>query len=458
MKRFSIRRLFAGNNEPEQRLRQFSGVMEQAALEKTVLINQPKENYFSLINTVDGIVWEADAASFRFTFVSKKAEQLLGYPLDQWMEEGFWVSHLHPEDREFAINFCQQSTRDRKPHEFEYRMIAADERIIWLRDIVSLEIKEDKVLRLKGIMIDITHTKEAERTLRKSEERYRTLVENAPEALVVFDTNQGRFVNVSESAARLFKMSKEELMKIGPGELSPEFQPDGTLSEVAIRKNLADAVAGSKPVFEWMHKDAYGNPIPCEVWLVRLPSDEGVLIRGSIIDITERKKFEKQLQDSYREIRQLTEYLQNIREQERSHIAREIHDELGQQLTALKMDVSWLTNKVATDDEQVMLKLSNLAHMLDTTVKTVRRISSELRPSLLDDLGLVAAMDWHLHEFGRNFGLKTIFQEPGKDINLPEIVKTGLFRIFQESLTNVARHAEAKKVKVALEEFPRHLS
>ena len=88
--------------------------------------------------------------------------------------------------------------------------------------------------------------------------------------------------------------------------------------------------------------------------------------------------------------------------------------------------------------------------MLDGTVKTVRRISSELRPSLLDDLGLVAAIDWHLREFEKRSGLETEFSDKGNDISMPESIKTGLFRIFQESLTNVARHAEATKVKVNL--------
>src|SRR5688572_19941560 len=142
MKRFSIRRLFSGKKEPEQRLKQFNEELEQQVPEKTALINQSKEKNFALINTVDGIVWEADAASFRFIFVSKKAEHLLGYPLEEWLKDGFWAGHIHPEDRDYAISFCLQSTKDKKSHEFEYRMIAADGRIVWLRDIVSLEIKE----------------------------------------------------------------------------------------------------------------------------------------------------------------------------------------------------------------------------------------------------------------------------------------------------------------------------
>ena len=173
---------------------------------------------------------------------------------------------------------------------------------------------------------------------------------------------------------------------------------------------------------------------------------------GIVRDLTERIEAENQLQESYRQIRELTDHLQNIREEERSHIAREIHDELGQQLTVLKMDVSWLNKKMPMDDEPVKRKLKSLTDMLDGTVKTVRRISSELRPSVLDDLGLVAAMEWHLNEFERRSGIKTEFHEPEIELETNETVKTGLFRIFQESLTNVVRHAAASKVKINLSE------
>jgi len=147
----------------------------------------------------------------------------------------------------------------------------------------------------------------------------------------------------------------------------------------------------------------------------------------------------------------LTNYLQNIREEERTHIAREIHDELGQQLTVLKMDASWLNKKFASSDDVTKEKLRGLIDVLDGTVKTVRRISSELRPSLLDDLGLIAAIEWHLKEFEKRSGIQTSFSAADPDLVLPNEMKTGLFRILQESLTNVARHAEAKKVNVTLE-------
>jgi PAS domain S-box-containing protein len=174
-------------------------------------------------------------------------------------------------------------------------------------------------------------------------------------------------------------------------------------------------------------------------------------LMGTGIDISDRKKAEAELEASYEAVRKLTGHLQNIREEERAHMAREIHDELGQQLTVLKMDISWLNKKIDTSNEPVVgQKMKDLLSMLDGTVKTVRRISSELRPSMLDDLGLAAAMEWQLSEFEKRSGIRTSFDDPTEDIILPEAVKTCLFRIFQESLTNVARHANASTIHVDL--------
>src|SRR5262249_23481695 len=121
-------------------------------------------------------------------------------------------------------------------------------------------------------------------------ERYRSLVENAPEALFVFDVEKNHFVDASQSAARLFRMSEEELLTKTPLDLSPEFQPDGRRSADAAREIIQSVVEGKKPFFEWTHRDSTGMHIACEVWLALLPGEDSHLIRGSIIDISERKK------------------------------------------------------------------------------------------------------------------------------------------------------------------------
>ncbi|MGZ8540279.1 MAG: sensor histidine kinase [Chitinophagaceae bacterium] len=152
------------------------------------------------------------------------------------------------------------------------------------------------------------------------------------------------------------------------------------------------------------------------------------------------------------QLRQLTAHLQNIREEERIHIAREMHDELGQLLTAFKMDISWLDKRTAdTDNIAIKEKLADMNKLIDDSVIFVRKLASELRPSMLDDFGLIPALEWHSEEFNKRFDIKVDFHSDTRELKTSPVIATGLFRMYQESLTNVARHAEATKVSATLQ-------
>ncbi len=175
-----------------------------------------------------------------------------------------------------------------------------------------------------------------------------------------------------------------------------------------------------------------------------------ISVLSLVQDITERKNAEGELQQMNQELRNLSSHLQNIREEERIQIARDIHDELGQQLTGLKMEVTWLNKKLETADERTKEKVREMIDLIDETVKSVRRISSNLRPSMLDDLGLIAALAWHSQEVEKRFGIKVNFVADPPEIDLPAGKSTGLFRIYQEALTNAARHANAHEINSSL--------
>lgn len=150
---------------------------------------------------------------------------------------------------------------------------------------------------------------------------------------------------------------------------------------------------------------------------------------------------------SYTQLRELSDHLLNIRETERTRISREIHDELGQQLTILKMDLSWLNQKLKKySDPGVLQKTGDALKVLNETIKSVRRIATELRPSMLDDLGLIEAMEWQSKEFEKRSGIKILFESDTPCAPVDNDVATSLFRIYQEGLTNIARHANAKTV------------
>lgn len=171
------------------------------------------------------------------------------------------------------------------------------------------------------------------------------------------------------------------------------------------------------------------------------------------LEIAERIRAETDLRASRQELRNLASHLESIREQERTDIAREIHDELGQALTALKFDVHWVGQRVGAEPHLVD-KTRAMSKAIDTTVQAVRRIASELRPKLLDDLGLSAAIEWQAHQFEEHSGITCDIQSDPEDLVLDTASSTALFRIFQETLTNVARHAVASSVHVLLRQGP----
>jgi PAS domain S-box-containing protein len=170
-------------------------------------------------------------------------------------------------------------------------------------------------------------------------------------------------------------------------------------------------------------------------------------------DITERKRAELALRDSLAQLRSLSARLESAREQERTRIAREIHDELGHALTALKMDVAWLAGRLAGGGAPLAERAAAMSALIDRTIATVRALATALRPSILDELGLAAAIEWEAAEFGRRTGIAVRVSAPAAPPRLDAERATAVFRIFQEALTNVARHAEARHVRVALKEL-----
>ena len=170
------------------------------------------------------------------------------------------------------------------------------------------------------------------------------------------------------------------------------------------------------------------------------------------LEIEERKRTEDELKQSREQLRDLASHLQTIREEEGSLIAREIHDELGQALTALKMDIHWLSNRLPMDQQLLLEKTKLMSKLIDMTVQSVQRISSELRPGLLDDLGLSAAIEWQANEFRSRTNIQCKIISDPEDIILDRNSSTAIFRIFQETLTNIARHANATRVEVTLKQ------
>ena len=195
-----------------------------------------------------------------------------------------------------------------------------------------------------------------------------------------------------------------------------------------------------------------GRPVAIEATTIPLKNDDGKVTGYVSVnrDITFRKQVEEELRSSREQLRNHFAHLQAVREEERTSIAREIHDELGQTLTALKMDLSWLKHRLPEGSSDLDDKVKAMFGLINSTIKTVQRISAELRPGLLDDLGLSAAIEWQAKEFHDRSGIQCRVNFNPDDIVTDRDRSTVIFRIFQETLTNIARHAEATLLNVSL--------
>jgi two-component system sensor histidine kinase UhpB len=167
-------------------------------------------------------------------------------------------------------------------------------------------------------------------------------------------------------------------------------------------------------------------------------------------DVSERRRAEEALERSYSELRELSRVMNEVREAERTRVARELHDELAQWLTALKMDIAWLAARLPAGDGGVLDRTERMKKVVDTTVASVRRIAADLRPVMLDDLGLVPSIEHLLQAVAERANLAATLDVPAEGFDFRDPLATSVYRMIQEALTNVARHARATKVRVTL--------
>jgi PAS domain S-box-containing protein len=256
-----------------------------------------------MVNTTDGIVWEADATTFRFTFVSHKAALLLGYPVEAWYEPGFWVEHLHPDDKEWGPEYRASCTGRIEPHDFEYRFIAKDGRTVWLQDIVTVVAENDAPRWLRGIMIDITERKLAENALHESEALFRAVSESAHDAIVTADSS-GKIIKWNPGATNMFGYSESETIGRSLTLLMPgRFRDLHSAGMSRVSAGSEPRVMGKPVELAGLRKD--GSEFPLELALGRWQIAERQFFTGVIRDITERKKIERKLENQKEHLEEL---------------------------------------------------------------------------------------------------------------------------------------------------------
>lgn len=327
-------------------------------------LQESQTRFTNLVDTVDGIVWEFDLEANRFTYVSKKAERLLGYACDEWLNMDFCNKHMHEDDKTWVPELIQEKAREKKNHQFNLRMYSKDDKIVWLRNYVSaVAINHNGTLR--GIMIDITEKVQTDELLKASEKRFRLVFENAPDAMVLADTENGLIVDANGKTLKMLGYSYDELIgkhfqSIHPPELKQQI--------AAVFKNHAETQPEkgfSKLVeSEVLSKD--GQVIPVEIVDQTIHINNRKLMLGIFRDISQRKKNEEELYRSREEYRGLFENAHDailiIRPEDEqvldvNHMACELYGFSRQEF--MNLSLKQISQNVERGNEQVRTTVKN---------------------------------------------------------------------------------------------------
>ncbi len=317
-------------------------------------------------------------------------------------------------------------------------------------------VKDKEVSGVSIISINVDEKVEKEERLRYQAK----LLDSAQDAIIaskdyVLDKNLNTVISYwNKGAEKLYGWKKEEVLGKRIRDVIKS-EPIGTTFE----KVMNELEKNGKWVGEVIQYDRTGNKV------IALLSINAVYEDGKMVgtfgvnhNITELKEAYNKLEESQKQLQALAEYLEKIREEERTYIAREIHDDLGQTLTALKIDLSWLNKNYINKKNIPTNKIKGMIELVDQTIRSVQRISSKLRPGILDDLGLVATIEWATAEFEKRTHIKCKLNINPKNITLSENISIALFRIYQEILTNISRHANAKTVEIKIEKKKDYIS
>jgi PAS domain S-box-containing protein len=396
----------------------------------------------------------------------------LGYEEQELLNQTF--SHLtHPDDVNKADHLSTQLFSGEIPsYRLEKRFRTKDGQLVWL-DITAVAIRDDQDEPSFGFAMveNITDRRRSEDALRTSEERYRSFVVNSSEAIWRLEVEQPIDVRLpvdeqidklnkysylaecNDALARLYGYQRaEEVIGVQLGKLISAYgssNQDRLRSFISNGYRLHDASA-------MVHDRAGGDKYLSGSFIGIVVNNYLLRVWGTQRDETAKHLAEAMVTHSRQQLRVLAAHLQDLREKERAHLAREMHDALGQALTGLKLDLARVTKDLTAEPDaetrsRILSRLESVGESLDKTIAQVKTISTELRPAVLDKLGLAAAIEWQCNEFEKRTGISCDSRLPATDSSFGPERSIALFRILQESLTNVARHSGAAHVTVTLE-------
>ncbi len=398
-------------------------------------------------NSLEGFAIIQDG---RIVFCNPALLKLNGYSREETYAlsaEGV-AATVHPEDRGRAMSAMQEILAGGDPPPAQQiRMFGRSGDLHWV-EVQAVRTEYDFRPALQVSYLDVTARREADSALRKEEERFRTLIENAPVAIGI--SRSGLMIYGNKEYRSLFGLDSTERIagKSLTEQIAPQFR-EQVLTR-ALRRAHGERVESE---FELMGMRKDRTQFPCRAAVTLLDLGDGPAAAAFFSDLSDMKEAEQKLKDSQTKLRNLAVHLLSAREEERKKVAREIHDELGQLLTAMKIDLRWIEKRMSDAAPVMQEKAAGVVRLADQTIQMMHRISSGLRPGPLDDLGLASAVEWAVADFTRRTGIPCTATVDIPESRIGGNSATAIFRVVQENLTNVARHSRALHASVALREI-----
>jgi PAS domain S-box-containing protein len=411
--------------------------------------------------------WEMDIKTGNVLFGKRKSD-MLGYPAEKFVHFKDFMDLVHPEDYDSTMNAMKKHLYGHyDKYETEYRISTNTGEYKWFYDLGNVSKKDanGNPVTISGLVLDITERKTAEKELYAQKQFFEQMFMQSSLSTQILDTD-GWCERINPKLSQIFGVEAANM----EGKVYNIFKDQEMQQKDVLRK--LDSVFKKGKTVEWEVLFDIGEAAESQdinvkekkkVWYNNWAYpifDENNEISHIIIqhnDITDRKIAEEALSDSQEQLKKFAAHLQNVREEERVLLAREIHDELGQILIAIKIDMGMLKQNVlkgidVKHSEQVLTKFDGLFSLVDNTIKTARKIMTDLRPEVLDLLGFIETIKQHLNTFEERYNIKCIFENTLASLQLDSQQSVALFRIIQEALNNVAKHSKATELRVRLDQ------
>lgn len=379
-------------------------------------------------------------------YVSPQIEALLGFTQEEWLNDPVrWYRQVHPDDKTRWSVEAAQMFLTGEPLRSVYRVLARDGRVVWFHCEARMVRRADgRPWFIHGVGFDITELKQTEEALTQSEELLRGIFEYAPDTIVLVN-QQGRIERVNAQVERMFGYGRDELYGCSIEILLPErFRQRHAEHRASYFADPHLRPMGIGLELYGRRKD--GSEFPVDIMLSPVHTPAGQVVIAVIRDITRRKQDDAALREYAEQMKILSRRLIEVQEAERHRIALELHDEIGQILTGLKLT---LEMGLRLPSEEARHHLAQAQALVNELMARTRQLSLDLRPATLDHLGLLSALLQHIKHYTAQTQVQVSFRHNGLEGRrfAPEL-ETAVYRIVQEALTNVARHAGASKATV----------